>query len=199
MCGDHYSNGEKKIKKAPKPQISVMSVLLGELPDRSPVFTNSGKNLVSDRSVARINDYLRVIKKMTHEHYNDSYKPRELQQQVHKNLKRFNVLVCHRRFGKTVLTVNELIKRCLQCDLLRPRYYYIAPTCSMAKRIAWDYLKYYTSVLFNMDYHETELRAELPNGGRIQLLGCERPQTLKGLYIDGVVLDEVADATKNVD
>ena len=43
-----------------------------------------------------------------------------------------------------------------------------------------------------MDFHETELRAELPNGGRIQLLGCERPQTLKGLYIDGVVLDEVA-------
>tara|TARA_R100001443_G_scaffold32033_2_gene46186 strand:+ start:450 stop:1508 length:1059 start_codon:yes stop_codon:yes gene_type:complete len=62
----------------------------------------------------------------------------------------------------------------------------------MAKRIAWDYLKYYTSVLPNMDYHETELRAELPNGGRIQLLGCERPQTLKGLYIDGVILDEVA-------
>ena len=120
------------------------------------------------------------------------YKPRELQQQIHKDLKRFNVLVCHRRFGKTVLTVNELIKKCLQCTLPRPRFYYIAPTYSMAKRIAWDYLKYYTSVLPNMDYHETELRAELPNGGRIQLLGCERPQTLKGLYIDGVVLDEVA-------
>jgi len=62
----------------------------------------------------------------------------------------------------------------------------------MAKRIAWDYLKYYTSVLPNMEYHETELRADLPNGGRIQLLGCERPNTLKGLYIDGVILDEVA-------
>ena len=120
------------------------------------------------------------------------YKPRKLQQEVHENLQRFNVLVCHRRFGKTVLTVNELIKKCLQCPLPRPRYYYIAPTYSMAKRIAWDYLKYYTNVLPNMDYHETELRAELPNGGRIQLLGCERPQTLKGLYIDGVVLDEVA-------
>ena len=120
------------------------------------------------------------------------YKPRKLQQEVHENLKRFNVLVCHRRFGKTVLTINELIKKCLQCTLPRPRYYYIAPTYSMAKRIAWDYLKYYTSVLPNMDFHETELRAELPNGGRIQLLGCERPQTLKGLYIDGVVLDEVA-------
>ena len=120
------------------------------------------------------------------------YKPRPLQKEIHKSLTRFNVLVCHRRFGKTVLTVNELIKQCLQCKLPRPRYYYIAPTYSMAKRIAWDYLKYYTSVLPKMEYHETELRADLPNGGRIQLLGCERPQTLKGLYMDGVVLDEVA-------
>lgn len=120
------------------------------------------------------------------------YKPRELQQQIHKGMQRFNVLVCHRRFGKTVLTINELIKKCLQNQLPRPRYYYIAPTYSMAKRIAWDYLKYYTSVLPNMEYHETELRADLPNGGRIQLLGCERPNTLKGLYIDGVILDEVA-------
>ena len=120
------------------------------------------------------------------------YKPRPLQKQIHKNIKRFNVLVCHRRFGKTVLTVNEIIKKCLQNKLPRPRYYYIAPTYSMAKRIAWDYLKHYTSVLPQMEYHETELRADLPNGGRIQLLGCERPNTLKGLYIDGVVLDEVA-------
>jgi len=50
---------KKKIKKATKPQISVMSVLLGELPERSPVVKNSGKNLVSDRSVARINVYLK--------------------------------------------------------------------------------------------------------------------------------------------
>ena len=120
------------------------------------------------------------------------YKPRPLQKEIHKNLARFSVLVCHRRFGKTVLTVNELIKKCLQCKLPRPRYYYIAPTYSMAKRIAWDYLKYYTSVLPKMEYHETELRADLPNGGRIQLLGCERPQTLKGLYMDGFVLYEVA-------
>ena len=38
------------------------------------------------------------------------YKPREYQREVHNNKKRFNVLVCHRRFGKTVLSVNELIK-----------------------------------------------------------------------------------------
>mgnify|MGYP003625130406 FL=1 len=120
------------------------------------------------------------------------YKPREHQKAVHKNLKRFNVLVCHRRFGKTVLCINELLKRAMQNTLSRPRYYYLAPTYSMAKRTAWDYLKEYTSVLPNVTYHETELRADLPNGARIQLLGCERPDSLRGLYIDGVVLDEVA-------
>ena len=50
---------KKKNKKVTKPKISVMSVLLGDLPDRAPVVKNSGKNLVSDRSVARINDYLK--------------------------------------------------------------------------------------------------------------------------------------------
>jgi hypothetical protein len=50
---------KKKNKKVTKPQVSVMSVLLGDLPDRSPVVQNSGKNLVSDRSVARVNDYLK--------------------------------------------------------------------------------------------------------------------------------------------
>jgi len=120
------------------------------------------------------------------------YKPREHQKAVHKNLKRFNVLVCHRRFGKTVLCINELLKKAMQNTLSRPRYYYLAPTYSMAKRTAWDYLKEYTNVLPNVTYHETELRADLPNGARIQLLGCERPDSLRGLYIDGVVLDEVA-------
>jgi len=46
-------------KKATKPKISVMSVLLGNMPDRSPVVQNSGKNLVSDRSVSRMNDFLK--------------------------------------------------------------------------------------------------------------------------------------------
>ena len=120
------------------------------------------------------------------------YKPRKHQKEVHNNLKRFNVLVCHRRFGKTVLCINEILKKAMQNTLPRPRYYYLAPTYSMAKRTAWDYLKEYTGVLPNVQYHETELRADLPNGARIQLLGCERPDSLRGLYIDGVILDEVA-------
>ena len=38
------------------------------------------------------------------------YKPREYQTEVHNNLRRFSVRVCHRRFGKSVLSINELIK-----------------------------------------------------------------------------------------
>ena len=120
------------------------------------------------------------------------YKPRKHQKEVHDKLKRFNVLVCHRRFGKTVLCINEILKKAMQNTLPRPRYYYLAPTYSMAKRTSWDYLKEYTNVLPNVTYHETELRCDLPNGARIQLLGCERPDSLRGLYIDGAVLDEVA-------
>ena len=120
------------------------------------------------------------------------YKPRQLQKEIHESLKRFNVLVCHRRFGKTVLCINEMIKKCLQNELPNPRYYYISPTYSISKRNCWDYLKYYTDVLPDVQYHETELRCDLPNGGRIQLLGCERPNTLRGLYMDGCVLDETS-------
>ena len=126
------------------------------------------------------------------------YTPRKLQKEIHNNLKRFNVLVCHRRFGKTVLAVNELIKTALTCPLPRPRCFYIAPTYSSAKRIAWDFLKHYTSVIPNMDYHETELRADFPNGARIQLLGCERPNSLRGIYIDECILDEYQNFPPNM-
>ena len=52
---------------------------------------------------------------------NIPYKPREYQKEVHDNKKRFTVLVCHRRFGKTVLAVNEMIKTCLLYTSPSPR------------------------------------------------------------------------------
>ncbi len=70
------------------------------------------------------------------------YKPRDLQSEIHNNLKRFNVLVCHRRFGKTVLCINELFKRAAMCRKDRPRFAYIAPLFRQAKQVAWDYLKH---------------------------------------------------------
>jgi phage terminase large subunit len=121
------------------------------------------------------------------------YRPRRLQDRLHRSLKRFNVLVAHRRFGKTVFAINELIDRALVCERKRPRYAYIAPLAVQAKGIAWDYLKAYSAPIPGAIARETELRVDLPNGARIQLHGADNPDRLRGLYFDGVVLDEFGD------
>jgi len=122
------------------------------------------------------------------------YAPRKQQLYIHDNLKRFNVLVCHRRFGKTVLAINELIKQALNCDLKSPRYAYIAPTYTQAKKIAWSYIKEFCAgfLSYNAKFNESELYVQLPNGATIQLLGADNPDSLRGIYLDGVVLDEPA-------
>ena len=118
------------------------------------------------------------------------YKPRPLQKDMHKELKRWNVLVMHRRFGKTVWAVNQLIKTTLTCPLPRPRTAFVAPTFAQAKRIAWDYVKFYAGVIPGVQFNETELRADFPNGGRIMLLSAENPDALRGIYLDECVFDE---------
>ena len=120
------------------------------------------------------------------------YAPRKQQREIHNSLKRFSVIVCHRRFGKTVMAINHLIRRALTCDLSNPRYAYVAPSYKQAKRVAWDYIKLYTAPIPGVSYNESELRCDFPNGARIQLLGAESPDSLRGMYLDGVVLDEVA-------
>ena len=118
------------------------------------------------------------------------YKPRALQAEMHQNVKRWNVLVMHRRFGKTVWAVNHLIKHCLTCNLPRPRVAFVAPTFAQAKRIAWDYVKYYAGVIPGVSFNETELRCDFPNGGRLMLLSAENPDALRGIYLDLCVFDE---------
>ncbi len=120
------------------------------------------------------------------------YRPRPLQAEIHASLRRFSVLVCHRRFGKTVLAINELIDRALRCPRPNPRYAYLAPLYRQVKAVAWDYLKHFTRAIPGARALETELAVLLPNGARIQLFGADDPDSLRGLYLDGAVLDEVA-------
>lgn len=126
------------------------------------------------------------------------YTPRKHQALIHRHLKRFNVLVMHRRFGKTILAINEIVDQGLRNALRAPQYAYIAPTYSQAKKIAWEALKEYTKMLPGVEYHETELRCTLHRAQQgdkitIYLLGSENPDNLRGMYLDGVVLDETAD------
>lgn len=120
------------------------------------------------------------------------YRPRPLQLAIHSALDahRFAVLVCHRRFGKTVLAVNHLIKGALTCRLLRPRFAYIAPTFRQGKAVAWDYVKHYALAVPGCVVNESELRVDFPNGGQVRVYGADSPDSLRGIYIDGVVPDE---------
>lgn len=123
------------------------------------------------------------------------YKPRY--PEVHKALMstRFCVLVAHRRFGKTVLAVNHLIRQAIACAKVMGHFGYVAPYRNQAKSVAWDYLKRYTRVIPGVRVNESELAVELPSaagGAKIRIFGADKPDALRGLYFDGIVLDEVA-------
>lgn len=104
---------------------------------------------------------------------------------------RFTVVVAHRRMGKTVSAINQLVHSSLLCDKENPRFAYIAPTYAQCKRIAWDYLLQYTRPLGAIA-NIAELRVDFM-GRRISLYGADSPDSLRGIYLDGVVLDEIGD------
>jgi phage terminase large subunit len=121
------------------------------------------------------------------------YRPRPLQRVIHAGMDtyRFGVVVCHRRFGKTVLGVNHLERGALRCDRPRPRFAYIAPTYKQAKAVAWDYVKYFGRPVVDHAINESELRIDFAsNHSQVRLFGADNPDSLRGLYFDGVVLDE---------
>jgi hypothetical protein len=115
-------------------------------------------------------------------------------------MRRFNILVLHRRFGKTVLAINEIVDRGLTNLLKNPQYAYFAPYHGQAKRVAWEYMKEYTKNFPGIVVNEAELRVDIPrpntNGTdkiRFLLLGADNPTAIRGMYFDGVVLDEFAE------
>ena len=128
------------------------------------------------------------------------YTPRKQQAFIHQNLDkyRYSLICCHRRFGKTVMLINQLIKSAMTCGHNNPRYAYLAPTYSQAKKIAWDYLKHFAGKIPNTKFNETELRADFMNGSRITLLSAENPDSLRGIYLDGCCIDESAQINPEV-
>jgi len=122
------------------------------------------------------------------------YTPRPLQEQMHNGMEshRWSIIVAHRRFGKTVCVINHIIKMATLCQISRPQFAYLAPTYAQAKKVSWEYLKHYISRIPECKINESELWVQLPNSARIMLAGADNPDSLRGIYLDGVVLDEVA-------
>jgi PBSX family phage terminase large subunit len=103
---------------------------------------------------------------------------------------RFKVAICGRRFGKTFLAIRELAK---QCRYPNRRAYYVAPTYRQAKTIVWDQLK---SKLYSLNWidtvNESDLTIKLINGSRISLRGADNFDSLRGVGLDFLIMDEFA-------
>jgi hypothetical protein len=86
-----------------------------------------------------------------------------------------------------------MITRATYTQKTNARYAYIAPFYRQAKDVAWVYLKDYAAP-FITKIRESELRVELFNGAWITLYGADNPDALRGLYLDGVIMDEYGDS-----
>jgi phage terminase large subunit len=121
------------------------------------------------------------------------YRPRDQIRAFHNRKERFAIIVAHRRFGKTVAAINDLIRSCFEIDRPNVRVAYIAPYLSQAKAVAWDYALEFTRDIPEIKVNHSELRIDFLNGARFRLFGADNYNAMRGLYFDAVVLDEMAD------
>jgi phage terminase large subunit len=128
------------------------------------------------------------------------YEPRPQQAEIHTGIceHRWSVCVCHRRFGKTVLAINQLQIEALRCEKPRARFAFIAPTFRQGKAAVWDYLVHYAAGIPGVGTNISELRVDYPTGGQVRIYGADSPDSLRGLYFDGVVFDEYGLMPPNV-
>lgn len=124
-----------------------------------------------------------------------NYCPHDGQELIHYDDARFKVIVCGRRWGKTTLAINELIK----CAMAKDNSYLwlCSPTYRQSKMIAWRMLKQYIPDEIPVKYNESELAAIFPNGSVIELKGADNEDALRGAGLDGLVVDEFASIYDN--
>jgi hypothetical protein len=125
-----------------------------------------------------------------------AYYPREWQRECHVSRKRFTVLALHRRGGKTELAIMELLDKALRFDQELGLFFYVAPYLKQAKAIAWARLKQRLAPLVQtgaVEINESELSVRCRhNGAVVRLFGGDNPDAMRGVRLDGVVIDEVA-------
>ena len=124
------------------------------------------------------------------------YTPRTWQKECHLKKQRFSVYALHRRSGKTELAIMELIDKAIKTDKELGMFVYVAPFLRQAKAIAWARLKQKIEPLRRqsvIEINEGELSVRFKhNGAIIRLFGGDNPDAMRGLRLDGIVMDEVA-------
>lgn len=125
------------------------------------------------------------------------YAPRNWATNLHDSTKRWNVIVAHRRCGKTTACINHLIRDAIRIP--GSRFAFIAPYFKQSKAIAWDMLKRYTTDIPGVKKNESELRVDFAhNNSRVQLYGADNPDSLRGIGLNGVVFDEYSQQPSSI-
>lgn len=124
------------------------------------------------------------------------YFPRAWQRTVHLERRRFTVCALHRRAGKTTMSIAELVDKAARFKLEGGLFFYVAPFLKQAKAIAWRELKARVAPLIQygaVEINEGELWVRFTsNGAMIRIYGADNPDAMRGVRLDGCVLDEVA-------
>jgi len=142
------------------------------------------------------------------------YVPRTWQLETHlrilKEKIRHSILVFHRRGGKSVFSVGHINHSAINFNkmdpktgkpLRNPHFAFVAPTRAQVENIAWLYFKEYLRDIPQIKFNETKLRATFPHPRgicTISLFGAENFDAMRGIYLDGYVLDEFADMHPDV-
>ena len=115
------------------------------------------------------------------------------QKEILSHPARFKVVVSGRRFGKTYASIASLAKH---ASVPNSKVMYVAPSYRMAKQIVWEDLK---QMLREKNWikkiNESELTITLVNASIIMLRSVDNPDSIRGLGLDHVVIDEAADVS----
>jgi len=113
------------------------------------------------------------------------------QKMVAEDDSRFKVVCAGRRWGKSYLSIREMCRFASKSNM---KVYYVAPTFRQAKTIIWDDLiKRLTEVKWIKKINTTELTVTLKNGTKIYLRSADNYESLRGISIDYLVMDECSD------
>lgn len=115
------------------------------------------------------------------------------QMEVYQSKARFRVVVAGRRWGKTALSRVLIIK---MAQIKKRKIWYVAPTYRMAKQIMWSDLLDAIPKKWVRKINETTLSILLVNGTRIELKGADKADSLRGVGIHFLVLDEFQDMSE---
>lgn len=124
-----------------------------------------------------------------------SVKLHEKQLEIFNDNHRFKVVAAGRRFGKSRLAAWLLLIEALKSK--NKDVFYVAPTYQQAKDIMWGVLKELGHEIIAAAHENTSVLT-LINGRKIYLKGADRPDTLRGVGLAFLVVDEYADIKANV-